>query len=71
MSDIKEKVGSADKLSLPDDKEAQETSEKTRLALEALLNGKIKSTKPSTVVATQDIAEASYIRYTPNPNAPG
>lgn len=71
MSDIKEKKGNADKLALPEEKEEHATAEKTRLALEMLLNGKINSSKPSTVVTTNEIAEPTYIRYTPNPNAPG
>jgi len=60
-----------DKLALPDEKESIETAERTRLALEALMAGKIKSSKASTVVQANEIAEASYIRYTPNPTAPG
>jgi SNW domain-containing protein 1 len=71
MSDIKEKKGNVDKLSLPEEKEEHATAEKTRLALEMLLNGKINSSKPSTVITTNEIAEPTYIRYTPNPNAPG
>ena len=31
----------------------------------------IKSSKPSTVVHTTETAEPTYIRYTPNPDAPG
>jgi len=71
MDDIKEKASEKDKLALPDEKESIETAERTRLALEALMEGKIKSSKASTVVQANEVAEASYIRYTPNPTAPG
>lgn len=71
MSDLKEKEGNADKLALPDENEEMSTAERTRAALEAKLEGKIKSSKASTVVHSNEIAEPTYIRYTPNPNAPG
>ena len=115
--DIKGKrEGDADLLALPEEKEEAETAEKTRLALEALLNGKIKSTKPvgrlvllpfhpssrtsSTYISLnshsltppsththtlsrtlslvlsigqtqQETEEPKYIRYAPDPTAPG
>jgi SNW domain-containing protein 1 len=71
MSDIKEKAKDVDKMALPEEKEELETAERTRLALEALIGGKIKAGKGTTVVQTNEIAEANYIRYTPNPSAPG
>jgi SNW domain-containing protein 1 len=71
MSDIKEKEADEDKMALPEEKEIQDTAEKTRLALEALVQSKIASSKPSTAATSTEVAEATYIRYTPNPNAPG
>ena len=47
-------------------------AEKTRLALEGLLDSKIKSTKASSVVSTNDIPEPTYIKYNPTgPNSTG
>lgn len=71
LSDIKEKEADQDMLALPQEKEEMETAEKTRNALELLLNGKIKSSLPSTVTHTKNIEEPTYIRYTTDPNAPG
>ena len=71
MSDIKEKEADADKMALPEEKEINDTAEKTRLALEALIQSKITSAKPTTVATSTEVADASYIRYTPNPSAPG
>ena len=64
-------VSDKDKLALPEEKECLETAERTKLALEALMEGKIKSSKASTVVHTNDVPEPTYVRYTPNPSAPG
>jgi SNW domain-containing protein 1 len=71
MSDIKEKEADVDKMALPEEKEIQDTAEKTRMALEALIQSKITSSKPSTAATSLEVADATYIRYTPNPNAPG
>ena len=71
LSDIKQKEGEQDMLALPQEKEEIATAEKTRLALELLLNGKIKSSLPSTVNHTKNVEEPTYIRYTTDPNAPG
>lgn len=68
---MKEKKGDIDKLAPPEEEEESSTAEKTRLALEAMLDGKIKQSKPSTMVTTAQTEEPTYIRYTPNPNAPG
>ena len=70
LDDIKEKAAT-DKILLPDESEEQKTAEKTRLALEALLDSKIKSSKPSTVVSSNEVAEPTYIRYTPNSSGSG
>lgn len=68
MSDIKEKVADEDKMALPTEKEIIATADKTRLALESLIGS---SGSSSAVVNPNDAAEPSYIRYTPNPTAPG
>ena len=71
LADILQKEGEQDMLALPDEKEEMATAEKTRQALELLLNGKIKSSLPSTANHTKNIEEPTYIRYTTDPNAPG
>mmetsp|Transcript_24334 Transcript_24334/g.35675 ORF Transcript_24334/g.35675 Transcript_24334/m.35675 type:complete len:603 (+) Transcript_24334:63-1871(+) len=72
LDDMKESEGQADTMSLPSKEEEEATAENTRKALEALLEGKIKKAKPSSIAtAPADAEEPKYIRYTPNPNAPG
>ncbi len=71
FNDLKEKRLSAEELAAPSEQEELETTERTRLALEAIVEGKIKSAKPSSVGGNNTVAEPSYVRYTPNPNAPG
>lgn len=71
IKDLKEKEAEQDKIALPNEKEEQEAADKTRRALEAILEGKIKSSKASTVVHAAEAEEPTYIRYTPDPNAPG
>lgn len=56
---------------MPDAKEEDETAERTRLALESLLQGKIAKSKPSNAVSISEASEPEYIRYTANPEAPG
>jgi SNW domain-containing protein 1 len=71
LDDMKNKEGDKDALALPDEKEELETTEKTKAALEALLEGKIRTAKPTTVVNLNEAVEPTYIRYTPDPTAPG
>ena len=71
MDDIKEKEGDKGAIALPDEEEEMQTAERTRLALEALLDGKIAKAKPCTVQTSTEPEEPTYIRYTPNPEAPG
>lgn len=74
LNDIKaaKDGGDRDLLALPGEKEEAETADKTRLALEALVNGKIKSSKPVSGGSVQkDPDEPTYIRYAPDPNAIG
>lgn len=73
LDDIKEKAGDLNKLALPDQDEEAATAEKTRLALESLLNSKIKKAKPTAALQAASNSgkdNPTYIRYTPNPNAP-
>jgi len=70
LADMKEKQVSKDDVALPTEDEEAATAERTRLALQAITEGKIKAAKPTTV-NTNVAAEPTYIRYTPNPNAPG
>jgi SNW domain-containing protein 1 len=71
LEDIKEKTATKEAIAMPDENEEQATIDRTRVALEALLDSKIKSSKPSTIVQRNEPEEPTYIRYTPNPNAPG
>ena len=71
LDDIKEREGDESVTALPREEEEAEATTRTRQALEALLNGKIKQSKPSSVVTTREPEEPTYIRYTPNPNVPG
>jgi SNW domain-containing protein 1 len=47
----------------PSEEEVQATAEKTRAALEKLVNGKIKAAQPKNVPDSQ--GKTSFIRYTP------
>lgn len=71
LSDIKQKKATLEELKPPTEEEEQATAERTRQALEAILEGKIKSSKPTAGASSNAIAEPNYIRYTPNPDAPG
>jgi SNW domain-containing protein 1 len=72
MSDIKAKKLTREEVALPNEQEELETAERTKKQLEMILEGKIKSTKPTTLAtAATETNEPTYIRYTPNPNAPG
>lgn len=73
INDLKPKQLSKEEVALPNEKEEEETTERTRKALEAILEGKIKSAKPTgnVIGGNKDLVDANYVRYTPNPNAPG
>ncbi|PVF99110.1 putative puff-specific nuclear protein Bx42 [Serendipita vermifera] len=47
----------------PTDEEVEETTERTRLALERLVNGKIKAAQPKNV--PESGGKSSFVRYTP------
>ena len=70
---LKEKEGDRDAQAMPREEEENETADKTKAALETLLNGKIAKAKPNnaSAVAVQNNQEAEYIRYSANPDAPG
>lgn len=71
IDDLKEKRMAREELALPSAKEEEEAAERTRKALELIVEGKIKSAKPTALSAGTEVAEPTYVRYTPNPNAPG
>ncbi|RYH21077.1 hypothetical protein EON65_21585, partial [archaeon] len=70
LADVKEKRLTHDELALPDEAEEQAAAERTRQALEQLVQVKVKSAKPTTLT-NQTEAEPTYIRYAANPSAPG
>ncbi|WFD36844.1 hypothetical protein MCUN1_003734 [Malassezia cuniculi] len=59
-SDAQDQKRSLDR---PSEQEVQSTAERTRAALEKIVQGKIRSTQPSNVAASG--GSSSYIRYTP------
>lgn len=71
LKDLKEKAEDIEAVSLPTTEEEQLTTERTKKALEALLNGKISSSRPVDVSAVVAEKEPSFIRYTADPSAPG
>jgi SNW domain-containing protein 1 len=72
MNDIKEKESDIAKIVLPEKDEEDETTKRTKAALEAIINSKISSGKVVTAAAkAAEKEEPNYIRYTPNPSAPG
>lgn len=70
INDLKEKAATDNGLVLPTEEEELAVAEKTKLALEQLLHGKINAAKPLNAAHAKE-AEPTYIRYTPNPDAPG
>lgn len=53
----------------PSEEDVQSTTEKTRLALEKLVNGKIKAAQPKNVPDSQ--GKSQFIRYTPGQQGNG
>ena len=51
----------------------QETAQRTQQALSVILDGKVNSSKPTHIPEQCDPNQqkATFVRYTPNPNAPG
>lgn len=68
-------VGDTDKTSLPTAEEEAESTLKTQMALQVLLQGKIakaaRGTQGNMQGGNKQSKEPEYIRYTPNPDAPG
>ncbi|RKP25416.1 SKIP/SNW domain-containing protein [Syncephalis pseudoplumigaleata] len=54
-------------LDMPDEEEIQQTTDRTREALEKIITGKISAAKPKNVVVEKK--EPTYIRYTPGQQA--
>jgi SNW domain-containing protein 1 len=63
---IKSKQLSEDELAKPSEEAAAENSERTRLALEALVSGKAAGAHGSLEKAVADKKDPTYIRYTPS-----
>ncbi|CAN0027796.1 unnamed protein product [Ectocarpus sp. 6 AP-2014] len=70
LSNIKEKRGDVEKLQAPTADEEALTAERTRQAFEKLIGAKVTSATPGSI-GDQTRKEAEFIKYTPNPNAPG
>eukprot|EP01039_Chlorochromonas_danica_P005445 gene5445-5993_t len=70
LQDIKEKVMTKEDIALPDPEEEVATALRTKEALEAIIQSKIKTNKGGTITSKEEV-EPQYIRYTANPNAPG
>lgn len=72
MNSVREKEGDKETLAAPTQDEADSTTERTRLALEKIVGGKMAGTTMEGAVSSALAKkEDEYIRYTPNPNAPG
>lgn len=69
IDSVKEKAGDAQSLALPTPEEEASCTEKTRKALESLLEAKVSSSLTSRVSEQKN--EPTFVRYTPNPNAVG
>ncbi|KAJ8604161.1 hypothetical protein CTAYLR_008586 [Chrysophaeum taylorii] len=69
LDDIREKEG--DSLALPSAEKEAETAARTQAALGAIIEGKINSAKPTHVPEACARRAATFVRYTPNPTAPG
>ena len=63
--DLKDRQRSIDR---PSEEEVLSTAERTRLALESIVHGKVKSTQPKNVPGAS--ANTSYLRYTPASQGP-
>ena len=61
----------AEKLAIPSREEQYEVAERTRQSLQALMEGKLKKASGITAKKTSEELEPTYIRYAPNPDAPG
>jgi SNW domain-containing protein 1 len=68
-----EKQFKAQVLERPDEEEVQKTTERTRQALEQIVDGKIRAARPSSTVSAvvRQGSEPTYIRYTPSQSGGG
>ena len=71
LADMKGGEASEDLLTKPSAEEEAEQAAKTKNALEALIGGKIAAARPVQLAKTPGAEEPTYVRYTPNPSAPG
>ena len=72
LADTKERGLSQEHIELPTADEENATAERTRMALEVAMTGKIKKSGVQAAVTSQEASEmATYVRYTPNPDVPG
>ncbi|KAJ3108475.1 mRNA splicing protein [Phlyctochytrium planicorne] len=66
FKDITEKdIASADELARPSEEEVQASAEKTREALEKLVDSRIKSTQPKNLKGAVVPSGPTYVKYTP------
>ena len=75
LVDTKESDANPETLALPDEEEIADTAERTRLALEAKMSGKVggagKSHSHHEQIQSKNDKDPQYIRYNVNPDAPG
>ncbi len=71
LADTKEKRANEIEVALPDSTEEESTAERTRKALDMVLSGKVKKDGSIEVGKGGEEEVANYVRYTPNPQAPG
>lgn len=71
LSDMRGGDADENVLSKPTPEEEAEQAAKTKSALEALIGGKIAAARPVQLAKAPGSEEPTYVRYTPNPNAPG
>ncbi len=72
LHNTREKEGDKDALAVPTEEEEAITAERTRLALDKIAGGKVEgSTLKGALNQVLAKKEDSFVRYTPNPSAPG
>ena len=72
FTDIVEKRIIKSEVKMPTLEQEQETARKTQEAFDSIVSGKVKSARPTNIVAQKSAKESStYFRYTANPDAPG
>ncbi len=72
LHNTREKEGDKETLAVPTEEEEATTAERTRLALDKITGGKVEgSTLKGALNQVLTKKEDSFVRYTPNPSAPG